>query len=108
MQEFIDGKVKSKELDFSKIERIPVHMMALEKDDTCTVESAQRIYKELKKNDEDNMHSMETIKDVDHLYFTWVSDVEFVDNLAAIIEKQASSLVMSGVLAASLALAALI
>ena len=38
-------------------------------------------------NDDDDMHSMEVIEGVDHLYFTWVTKVEFVDKLAAIIEK---------------------
>ena len=61
--------------------------MILESDDSCSMENSMRIYDELKKNDKNDMHSMQVIEGVDHLYFTWVSNVEFVDSLAAIVEK---------------------
>ena len=77
-------------------------MMVLSEDKSCSYENSERIYNELKTNDKDNMHSFELIEDVDHLYFTWVSKQEFVDDLAAIIEKHASTLYVAGVATASL------
>ena len=46
-----------------------------------------KIFDELKINDKHEMHTMEEIPGVDHLYFTWVTSEQFVDNLAAVIEK---------------------
>ena len=71
-------------------------MMVLAEDRSCSLENSERIYNELKTNDKNNMHSFELIEDVDHLYFTWVTKQEFVDDLAAIIEKHASTLYIIG------------
>ena len=61
--------------------------MVLASDETCSLANSERIFKELKKNDGDDMHTMEIFEGVDHLYFTWITKPEFVDKLAAIIEK---------------------
>ena len=71
-------------------------MMVMAEDKSCSLENSERIYNELKTNDKNNMHSFELIEDVDHLYFTWVSKQEFVDDLAAIIEKHAAGLFTAG------------
>ena len=66
--------------------------MALEEDESCSLAHAERIFNELKEDDSDDMHTMQIIEGVDHLYFTWISRIEFVEELAAIIEKKATTL----------------
>ena len=85
------------------IDEVPIHMMVLGEDQNCSLENSLRIYNELKTNDKNNMHSFELIEDVDHLYFTWVTKEQFVNDLATIIEKHASNLyTIGGAMTASL------
>ena len=68
--------------------------MALAEDESCSLAHAERIFNELKEDDDDDMHTLQVIEGVDHLYFTWISRIEFVDELAAIIEKEATTLLI--------------
>ena len=77
--------------------------MVLTSDDSCSLESSKKIFEELTLNDKHEMHTMEEIPGVDHLYFTWVTSEEFVDGLAAVIEKQATSLALGAAFILSMA-----
>ena len=80
--------------------------MVLTSDDSCSLESSKKIFKELTlndKNEKDQMHTMEEIPGVDHLYFTWVSSEDFVNKLKVVIEKQATSLALGAAFVLSMA-----
>ena len=61
--------------------------MVLTSDDSCSLESSEKIFEELTLNDKHEMHTMEKIPGVDHLYFTWITSEDFVNKLATVIEK---------------------
>ena len=58
LEDYANGNRQSQKLEISEIKQIPIHLMILESDDSCSMENSLRIYDELKKNDKNEMHTM--------------------------------------------------